>query len=244
MRRDVLSFLALIPFHILHFAQKSTIKFNILIQTEQKISIFVHHISSVEFHGRYVFYRSRVSSDFLQNRKDLHGLISMVTSINDLNSCLRHRARRAARLRATPSGFQNLTGVRNFPPIRPDWLWGPPSLPFRVYRGFSRGATAGAVSRSFLTEVINDWSYTSTPRHAHKDWRGTSLRSTCKTHAPIVTKFVFWSYGLCLVGGYQSSGGAYCLQIRGIILKFQVRFLKLHGFNIHETETRIPKAPY
>jgi hypothetical protein len=146
-------------------------------------------------------YRSRVSSAFLQNRKDLHGLVSRVTSIDDLNSCLRHRARRAARLRVTPSRFRNLTGARNFPSIRPDRLWGPPSLPFSVYRGFSRGATAGAVSRSFLTEVINDWSYTSTSRYAHKEWRGTMLRSTCQTHAPVVTKFVFCSYGLCLVGG-------------------------------------------
>jgi hypothetical protein len=63
-------------------------------------------------------------------------------------------------------------------------------------------------------------------------------------HTPIVTKISFWAYGLYLVDGYQSSGGAYCLWFRGIILKLQVRFLKLHGVNIHEIATRIPEAPY
>jgi len=105
MRRDVLSLPALISFHILHFALKSKIKKKRYInksRTENKY--FLHHLSSVEFHSRYVLYRSRVSSAFLQNRKDSPGPISLVASVEDLNSCVRHRARRAARLRAARPG--------------------------------------------------------------------------------------------------------------------------------------------
>lgn len=141
-----------------------------------------------------LFYRSRYSSAFLQNGKDLHSLISMVTSTDDLNPFVRHWNRRAARLRAAASVVWSLTGVRDFRSERPDRLWGPLSLAFRVHRGFSQGVTAGAVSRSFLTEVNNDWSYTSIPHYAHKAWRGITLLSTCKTQARLwqIHVLVLW----------------------------------------------------
>jgi hypothetical protein len=58
-------------------------------------------------------------------------------------------------------------------PLRPDRLWGPTLPPIQLARGkAARGVGREADrSTSFMTEVKNEWSYTSTPVHICS-WRG------------------------------------------------------------------------
>ena len=100
--------------HSIYFTlrKRAKLKIDILPKAEQKINIFYFTFRVWNF----IVGMCCVGLGFRQlsfkTERICTALSSVVISIEDLNSCVRHRARRAARLRAARSGVWNLTVVR------------------------------------------------------------------------------------------------------------------------------------